>query len=242
MLRAAATRAGVELRIQEIQTISASTVDGEVFEAVIDATGRFPLSRGAGAPLAGFGYRAAFDGGVPEDRVELHLFPGGYAGLSGVGHGRANVCMLAPRDLAKKHGGDLDATFEAVRASSVSLRDHLGGAPRVSPWVSTGFPRTRFAGCHRDGVWYVGDAAGTVAPLGGEGIAMALRGGAILAAMFERGPAAYERAWRAEFGNRMRWCRALSALAIRPRAAAMGLAILGRFPGLFRRVVAATRG
>ncbi len=240
-LRDAAAAAGVEVRGVEVRRLEAGRVDGEFFGAVVDATGRWALSHGAPPRPAGYGYRAAFDGGVPEDRVELHLFPGGYAGLSGVAPGRANVCMLAPLDLARRHGGDLDAAFAAVLDRAPALRAGLAGAARATPWAAIGFPPARFSGCHHAGIWRVGDAAGTVAPLGGEGISMALRGGVLLATHLVAGPRAYEAAWRAEFGRRMRWCGLLSALAVRPRAAAAGVAFLSLFPGLFRTLVAVTR-
>jgi flavin-dependent dehydrogenase len=241
-LRVAAARAGAEVRLREVGRLSARDVDGEAFDVVVDATGRAPLSRCRGAPLAGFGYRAAFEGPVPDDAVELHLFPGGYAGLAGLAPGRANLCMLAPRDLARRHGGDLDAVLAEVFAASPSLRARLAASRRASPWASTGFPRTRFAGCYASGLLYVGDAAGTVAPLGGEGIAMALGGARLLAETLPAGPAAYERAWKRAFEGRMRWCRALSALAVRPAVASAALAVLARLPRAARRLVAATRG
>ncbi|MBI2922489.1 MAG: FAD-dependent monooxygenase [Planctomycetes bacterium] len=240
-LRAAAVRAGARLVTADVKHMEAGLVDGAALDAVVDATGRFPLSRGAGAPLAGFGYRAAFEGPVPDAAVELHLFPGGYVGLAGVAPRRANLCLLAPRDLARRHAGELDALLDDIRARSPSLRSRLAASRRATDWCATGYPRSRFAGCHARGIWYAGDAAGTVAPLGGEGIAMALGGGALLADHFDRGPASFTRAWQDEFARRLRWCRALSALAIRPLAARAALAVLTRVPGLVRTIVAATR-
>lgn len=241
LLRAAAAKAGVRTVARDVKRLDARSVDGEAFDAVVDATGRFGLSRGAGAPVAGFGYRAAFEGPVPDDAVELHLFRGGYAGLSGVAPGRANLCLLAPRRMARRHGGDLDALLASVLDASPSLRARLAFSRRASGWSVTGWPRARFGGCHARGIWYAGDAAGTVAPLGGEGIAMALRGGALLADSFARGPNPYELAWHAEFAGRMRWCRLLSAVAVRPLVSRAALALLTRAPRLARALVHATR-
>lgn len=240
-LRAAAARCGAESRAAVVRTLDARSVDGEPFDAVVDATGRAPLSRGAGARLGGYGFRAAFEADAPGDAVELHLFPGGYAGWSGVASRRANLCLLAPPALARNFAADPDRLLEALLPRSASLRERLSCARRASAWSAVGWPRARFGGCFERGVWYAGDAAATVAPFGGEGIAMALRGGALLADTFAEGPEGYARAWRREFAPRRRWVGWLAFLAVRPVPARIALALLGRMPGLARRVVAATR-
>jgi flavin-dependent dehydrogenase len=102
------------------------------------------------------------------------------------------------------------------------------------------------------GVLLAGDAAGLIAPLAGDGMGMALRGGQLAAehaALFLAGrlPAAalgprYARAWRREFATRLALGRALQAILLRPGWLGPGLRLLNALPGLGRWFVARTRG
>jgi flavin-dependent dehydrogenase len=96
-----------------------------------------------------------------------------------------------------------------------------------------------------------GDAAGLIAPLAGDGIAMALRGGALaaehLAAFLsdQMQPAdlraAYARAWQREFGPRLRLARLSQSFLLRPALFNLALRLLNASPALGRYFVAHTR-
>jgi flavin-dependent dehydrogenase len=99
---------------------------------------------------------------------------------------------------------------------------------------------------YRDGRFFVGNAAGEVHALVGEGITLALRGAAILAdtvaalGVGAAAGAAYERAWRREFALRYHAANVFAHVAMRPGVAGVVAGLLDRQPELMRACVAST--
>jgi menaquinone-9 beta-reductase len=186
------------------------------------------------------------------DFVELHAFAGGYCGMSHVESGLVNVCLIARTDV--------------LRASGKSFESMRDGVMRENPVLASRFDRLRLAVSHvvatsqipfvekepvSRGVLMVGDTAGMIAPLCGDGMAMALRSAEIasgLADRYLRGETTfdeladgYTRAWRGAFSTRLGLGRLLQRGLFRPLAARVGLATLNAVPWLGRALVAATR-
>jgi flavin-dependent dehydrogenase len=98
----------------------------------------------------------------------------------------------------------------------------------------------------------IGDAAGMIAPLCGDGMAMALDGAALGAPLADRflsgtlSPSAfrrtYRREWTSTFGTRLRIGRWVHAAAFRPWATAALLRTCRVLPSLARWLIRATRG
>jgi len=136
---------------------------------------------------------------------------------------------------------------------SPSLRDWFERAePDGRGWISIAqvpFVRKRAA---VDQVLMAGDAAGLIAPLAGDGIAMALAGGALAGRRVrdylagdlpgERLPAEYARAWERRFAGRIRLSYRLQALLLHPQWARAAFGVLRAAPGLGRYLVLKTRG
>lgn len=61
-------------------------------------------------------------------QVELVLFPGGYAGLLGLGGGVMNLCLLVRRTVLRELGGDWNRLLQHIRSSSRYLARYLEGA------------------------------------------------------------------------------------------------------------------
>lgn len=186
------------------------------------------------------------------DYVELHAFAGGYCGMSHVEDGLVNVCLIARTDV--------------LRASGKSFESMRDGVMRENPALASRFDRLRLAMSHvvatsqipfvekepvSRGVLMIGDTAGMIAPLCGDGMAMALRSAEIatgLADRYLKGESTfdeltdgYTRAWRGTFSTRLRLGRLLQRGLFCPLTARVGLAMLNAAPGLGRALVAATR-
>ncbi|TMC46517.1 MAG: hypothetical protein E6J26_12095 [Chloroflexi bacterium] len=107
-------------------------------------------------------------------------------------------------------------------------------------------------GCVSHDVLLAGDAAGMIAPLAGDGIAMALHSGRMCAREIEQYlqgecsagelKARYTRAWQSEFLPRIRLAGALQAIALRPGWLRPALKIFQRIPTLGHWAVRYTRG
>jgi flavin-dependent dehydrogenase len=229
---------------------------------VIDATGRLRLSlHQEKAPLTStrhFGLKAHFRGVLlAAECVELHFSRGTYCGIARVEDGLFNVCLLTrhvPRkaELAQERGAMHEHIWTQVLERNVSLKHRLQGAERVTSWITTG--NVQFAArvpSGAGGILRVGDAAGYIHPLTGDGMAMAARSGELAAASIAAGSKAnlqseavaalYERAWKREFDARLQLADQLGALAMSPFCPAM-VKFLGHTPHLAQRLFAATRG
>lgn len=190
---------------------------------------------------------------TPSDRVELHGFPGGYAGLCSVEGDRVNLCLLTEAAAFRAAGGDYQRF----------ARQTLGRNPRLEarleelgcPWrevLAAGNLTFGPARWTEGGVVPLGDAAGTIAPLCGDGMAMALRAAEILSPLADAfltgsvsGKAmlqAYQRQWRAEFWLRLRLGRMLQGFFLRPGWSQRAVSLLRTFPRLGQALLSATRG
>jgi flavin-dependent dehydrogenase len=135
--------------------------------------------------------RAYFEGDVgPETRPEFHvaqvIMPG-YNWIFPLGGGRANVGTGALVSKVKERGLSLSKVMRQFVASNPYARERLRLAEMVSP--VQGHPlRTDLRGTQPYGqrVLVVGEAAGLVNPLSGEGIAYALESGEMAAAHARR--------------------------------------------------------
>jgi menaquinone-9 beta-reductase len=135
--------------------------------------------------LWGFAVRTYIDEPVEEPHILLWTpvrgaaFPG-YGWVFPAGDGRANVGLgiglLADRSAARRATRDLDAFLEHARRVGV-LGDRAPARPparALGAWLKMGLVGTTPA---RGRVLLVGDAAGLVNPLQGEGIAQAMDSG-----------------------------------------------------------------
>ena len=93
-----------------------------------------------------------------DSKVEIHLFPGGYAGLVGLGGGVLNLCFAVDKARFQRQ-----RSFEELIESCLGLNPHLNETLRRSHWLEeirstypVYFPPRRSYG---DRVLLVGDAA-----------------------------------------------------------------------------------
>jgi menaquinone-9 beta-reductase len=118
-------------------------------------------------------------------RVEIHVFPGGYAGLVELGDGTANLCLSVTRDhLPRRRAGDLPAKLGLLE--NPFLRELLRNAEFSQEARSTFpvyFPPRR---SYDERVLLVGDAAQVIEPVTGEGVYFATVSGLIAAQTVDR--------------------------------------------------------
>jgi flavin-dependent dehydrogenase len=208
-----------------------------------------PRRRAAAADLLGF--KAHFAAAaLPEGLMPLLAFPGGYGGMVHADGGRVGLSCCVRRDrlsqLRRRYPGDSgEAVFAHLLESCTGVRDALGGARRLEPWLAAGpiRPGIRLPG--PPGVFPVGNAAGEAHPVIAEGISMALQSSWLLARHLQQwradsaSPAvlpdvgrSYASAWRRLFGPRLQTSRVVAEWAMRPTAVAGLLPVLWLFPAL----------
>lgn len=148
--------------------------------------------------------------------LEMHSLAGGYVGVCQGEAGWTNVCGVVPRRLVARGPRPMSrllTQWASARPGLLArLNAHDAQAKDHPSWWATPSVVTQRAKPRVPGVLYVGDACGTIEPLTGQGMSMALESAVVVAAwLADQGPVAadapgqraYDRAWKARFGRRV---------------------------------------
>lgn len=188
--------------------------------------------------------------------VEVHAFDGGYCGVSAVEGGLVNVCALLRPDLVRSLARPgWDGIVLRVRERSRSLDQRLAALEPAEPGMHTasGIALER-RDASDDRVFYAGDAAGMIAPFCGDGQAMALRSGMLLATLLlELSPSPsseavravgreWERRHHTEFATRLGLGRLLQPLLMHRALSELAIRGLLRAPRIAGWIARRTRG
>ncbi|WP_435007304.1 NAD(P)/FAD-dependent oxidoreductase [Tundrisphaera lichenicola] len=161
--------------------------------------------------------------------VGLHLIPGGYGGTCRIEGGSTNLCALLPESEVRERRGDLDRlAIETLGRNPILARLLASGKP-LGDWKTVAGVRVQVSTPERSGILYVGDSQGTVDPLGGQGMTMALLGAEVMVPFVERAldwpdsadfwiQADCQEAWHRRFDRRVLLCRAFHHILVNPRA------------------------
>jgi flavin-dependent dehydrogenase len=174
-------------------------------------------------------------------RVELSLFPGGYAGLELVERGVANLSLVVQR---ARIGDGWDDLLARVRGGAESLDERLGQAEPLwdRPLATAALPYGYLSRV-RDGIWRVGDQAAVIPSFAGDGLAIALFSARMAAERIVLGGEAedYQAALSARLTPQVRKALWLSRLMVRPSLQPLLAWGARRSPGLITRIARATR-
>lgn len=131
------------------------------------------------SPYIGIKYHARND--HPSNRIALHNFEGGYCGINRVEDGVVNICYLSERENLRTHGSigalERNVLFQNPHLKEVFTNsEFLFDRPEVINEISfeTKSPV-------EDHVLMTGDSAGMIAPLCGNGMAIAIHSAKIAA-------------------------------------------------------------
>jgi flavin-dependent dehydrogenase len=202
-----------------------------------------------------FGFKASFRHAMlPTGFLPVLSFRGGYGGMVIAEDGRLTLACCIRRDAlrecrARSPGTSAGAAIEHyLRASCPGVHEALGSAQRSGQWLSVGPLRPGIRIGKRLGPLLVGNAAGEIHPLIGEGINMALqsaflltsqilkhRGSAITASRYRNIHRDYGAAWHTAFAQRLRLAALFAHLAMRPAPSAVATGLLLRWPRMLTR-------
>lgn len=178
------------------------------------------------------------------DAIELHAFRGGYGGLVCQEDGSANLCMALRRSRLRA-AGDLPGLLRVLADECPALGERLAfidAAPAIDAVANVPYGwRARSTGA---GVYRLGDQAGVIPSLAGEGmgiaIASAIRAVAAWQTQGAAGAIGYQRDLARALRRPIAVAGLLKALAEDRRGGALLLAG-GRIPWLVNRAAAWTR-
>lgn len=188
----------------------------------------------------------------PKDIIALHNFAGGYCGMSAIEDDLYCLCYLIDREVVKKHGS-IPETEATVLAKNPYLKEVFINAEFVydKPLVINEISFDKKSKTE-NGITMVGDTAGLITPLCGNGMAMAIRGGIKLSGLIgnhlqnktsvENFQNAYISYWNGEFSTRLWAGRNLQQLFGSNLPTNLAIGFLEKFPSLLPPLIKLTHG
>ena len=199
-MRALAVNSGAELQIDRIRKLSPGIAEGERQEwrsgSIFLAAGKhdvrgMPRPRQSSDPALGLRIRIPAQAGLTRllaGKIELHLFPGGYAGIVLQEDGSANICLALRKSMLAAAGGDPRALLDGMAAEHPHFGQRMTFAAPDLPIDSIGaVPYGWIAQETQPGLFRLGDQAAVIPSLAGEGMSIALTSGAMAAKFWLEG-------------------------------------------------------
>jgi menaquinone-9 beta-reductase len=142
---------------------------------VVNATGRWSqlTQYDVAAKEKWIGLKAHFRETTPANSVDLYFFSGGYCGVTPVDAQTVNACAMVRSGIAR--------SLEEVFAAHPELWQRSRNWEPVFPAVTTSPLYFRKPETCDQGMLLAGDSAGFIDPFAGDGISLALHGGALAA-------------------------------------------------------------
>ncbi len=185
--------------------------------------------------------------------IALHNFEDGYCGISQVENNAYCLCYLTSAHNLQKSGNSIPVMEKTILAKNPFLNKIFSGASFINhePFTiaQVSFTQKRQV---EDHILMVGDAAGMITPLCGNGMSMAMHASKLAAAAItgflrhrvsrEEMERTYQRQWNALFARRLRTGRFIQRMFGRPWLTNIFIAILKPFPKAAAYLVRQTHG
>ena len=257
-LRRAAVESGARFEVDRARSVLPGRIVGDrqewVGEGVFLATGKHDV-RGQSRPRAAkdpaLGIRVRLPPStrldmLVGDRIELHLFEGGYAGIVLQEDRSANVCLAVRKSMLTGVGGDPPTLLRELAQSHAEFGARMADFSEDRPVDTIGaVPYGYIAQPTGDGLFRLGDQAAVIPSLAGEGMGIAIASGVAAANAWLKGGAGAACGFQKDFAQRaarpVRTADLVWRLAER-KAGAMALAALaGYVPGAATIAIRASR-
>ncbi len=189
----------------------------------------------------------------PEDRVSLHNFDGGYCGLSKTETGAVNACYLVKYEAFKKSSGIGDFQ-NTVMSQNPHLKTFFKNAMPVFERPLT-IAQVSFHSKNpvEDHIFMIGDSAGLIHPLCGNGMAMAIHSAKLVSELLVEAfqsntwdrsvlEVTYAKRWKQTFQSRLFYGRQLQRLLLNKTISHRGVQLVKNFPVLIPKLICKTHG
>ncbi|WP_073091439.1 NAD(P)/FAD-dependent oxidoreductase [Cyclobacterium lianum] len=199
------------------------------------------------SPYIGVKYHIEIEG-QNENMVALHNYNGGYLGINKVENGQFNLCYLGSRTQLRD-SGSIGAMEEKHLYANPHIREifekahFLWDRPEVINEISFATKKPV-----ENNMLMLGDAAGMITPLCGNGMAIAIHTGKLAADAFlqhsrlEDLQRAYQETWKNFFYSRLRLGRNVQRLFGAPLVSSLAVNVLKKSSFLSRKIIRQTHG
>ena len=197
--------------------------------------------------------KAHYSGTFDNDLVGLHNFKGGYCGVSKVEDNKINVCYLADYQTFKTYK-NIDEYQKNILSQNPFLKQILENSTMIFEKPLTisqiSFEEKKAVENH---ILMIGDTAGLIHPLCGNGMAMAIHSAKIVSELLEKFykneinsrnelELEYQKQWNFNFKKRLQIGRLLSNLLQKQKLSEVLMRIMVVFPFLLPVIIKKTHG
>ncbi|GAA4271511.1 NAD(P)/FAD-dependent oxidoreductase [Aquimarina gracilis] len=198
--------------------------------------------------------KAHYKGDLEENKVQLHNFEGGYCGLSKVENDVINACYLVSYESFRKHKS-LKIFQEKVMSKNKYLYHFFNNTELLFEKPITisqvNFDKKQPVENH---IFMLGDAAGLIHPLCGNGMAMAIQGAQIISDLLKKDYSSqtpvprkqieklYVKKWNASFSKRLLAGRVLQHVLLNKNAQTISYHIAKTMPWVVPKIIKQTHG
>jgi flavin-dependent dehydrogenase len=189
---------------------------------------------------------------IPSNQVALHNFESGYCGVSMVENEIVNVCYLSTKSALKKHGSIPELEKNVLWKNPYLKEIFTTGEPLFDePKTISDFsfkPKDPV----EDGVFMVGDSAGLITPLCGNGMAMAIHAAYIISGLLDRFFSGkinkqeleriYTAQWRSHFRSRLNFGYRVQKIFGRKKLSSIAIKSIQVAPFILPAIVKKTHG
>lgn len=189
---------------------------------------------------------------LPADEIALHNFSNGYCGISKVEEDRYCLCYLTTAKNLNDSSNSIQKMEQEILCKNPFLKKIFSGAEFISPpeiISQISFNKKSQVENH---ALLIGDAAGMISPLCGNGMSMALHGSKLA---FEQIHAYlqkkitrqemeinYTESWQQKFNKRLQTGRMIQWFFGNPALSNFLISSLKPFPGIVDRLISSTHG
>ncbi len=189
----------------------------------------------------------------PNDLIELHNFKNGYCGISKIENNTYCFCYLTDSQNLKNNNGDIKKMEENVLMKNPFLKKYFTEAtflfekPVAVSQIKIGYKKAV-----ENNILMLGDAAGSIAPLCGNGMSMAMRSSFFLNQLLinyfnkkitrSELENKYEKLWKSEFKKRIDFSVYLQYLLKNEFITNIAIILLKTIPLLRNAIIKLTHG
>ncbi|WP_310557492.1 FAD-dependent monooxygenase [Flavobacterium sp.] len=197
--------------------------------------------------------KAHYSGVFNDDLVGLHNFKGGYCGVSKVEEGKINICYLADYETFKQYK-NINEYQDNILKKNPNLKYFFENStllfdkPLTISQIS--FEQKKSIENH---ILMIGDTAGLIHPLCGNGMAMAIHSAKIASELIAQFctnqiktrtelETKYQQQWILNFKNRLKTGKIISNILQKPKLSQFLMQLLIIFPFLLSTIIKKTHG
>ena len=188
----------------------------------------------------------------PNDLVALHNFKGGYCGLSRTESGDINMCYLANYDVFKEHKGPKKFNQKVLRKNPFLDAFLAEASPVFEQPLSIAQISFQKKEAVKDHMLMLGDAAGLIHPLCGNGMAIAIHSAKIaseellkhlqIQSSRNEMETAYTKRWEKTFSQRFHTATWLQKILLKEKLAEVSQTLVSKMPFLLPAIITQTHG